>query len=74
MVALGASVALSAGDPVLAGTLPVGLAADLAQGTHRVAVARLARLPVGDFPLAVAEVSLLQSVVHGLNLAAFFLP
>jgi hypothetical protein len=46
----------------LAGTLAISLIADLARGAHGVAVARLARLLVGDGLLRVAVVALLAVV------------
>ena len=48
LIPLGASIALAAGDSVLARTLSAGLVANLAGCSYRVAVARLASLFAGD--------------------------
>lgn len=62
LVAVSAAVALSARHTILARALAVGLVADLARGSHGVAVAGLAGLLVVDGLVLVAIVALLAVV------------
>ena len=74
LVALGAPIALLAGDAVLTRALAIGLITDLAAGPHWVTVARPAGLLVRHRLLVVPEVSLLAVVavtVEGATLDPF---